>query len=55
MARRRFTGQLSASAPIFALSIPPAYVNTTAARWFWATVVPMHYVIGHYRRRLARP
>ncbi|WP_019066284.1 TMEM175 family protein [Streptomyces hokutonensis] len=54
VARRRFTTQLSASALIFALSIPLAYVNTTAAMCFWATVVPMHYVIGHYRRRLAR-
>ncbi|MGX9887651.1 TMEM175 family protein [Streptomyces sp. NPDC002276] len=55
LARRRFTTQLGTSALIFALSIPLAFVDTTAAMWFWATLVPVHYLIGHYRRRLARP
>ncbi|WP_262058593.1 TMEM175 family protein [Streptomyces sp. STR69] len=55
LARRRFTAQLGASALVFALSIPLAYVNTTAAMCFWVTLVPTHYLIGHYWRRLPRP
>ncbi|MFE2420165.1 TMEM175 family protein [Streptomyces hokutonensis] len=55
VARRRFTVQLGTSALVFALSIPLAYINTTAAMCFWVTIVPTHYLIGHYWRRLPRP
>ncbi|MFF1713132.1 TMEM175 family protein [Streptomyces sp. NPDC058268] len=51
MARRRFTAQLGSSVLIFGLSIPLAFVSTEAAMWFWLTLIPAHYVLGHYRRR----
>lgn len=51
MARRRFTAQLGSSVLIFGLSVPLAFVSTKAAMWFWLTLVPAHYVLGHYRRR----
>ncbi len=54
-ARRRFTAQLASSVLVFGLSIPLAFVNTEAAMWFWIALVPAHYVIGHYRRRLPQP
>jgi hypothetical protein len=52
VARRRFTAQLGTSALVFALSIPLAFVDTTAAMCFWITLAPTHYLIGHYWRRL---
>jgi uncharacterized membrane protein len=51
-ARRRFTAQLGSSVLIFGLSIPLAFVNTGAAMWFWLTLIPAHYVLGRYPRRL---
>ncbi|WP_369243615.1 TMEM175 family protein [Streptomyces sp. R41] len=51
VARRRFTAQLGSSVLIFGLSIPVAFVNTEAAMWFWLTLIPAHYVLGHYRPR----
>ncbi|MGW6202649.1 TMEM175 family protein [Streptomyces sp. NPDC055089] len=52
VARRRFTAQLVSSVLIFGLSIPLAFVNTEGAMWFWLTLIPAHYVLGHYWRRL---
>jgi uncharacterized membrane protein len=54
-ARRRFTAQLASSVLVFGLSIPLAFVNTEAAMWFWIALVPAHYAIGHYHRRLPQP
>ncbi|MFF1676748.1 TMEM175 family protein [Streptomyces sp. NPDC058256] len=51
-ARRRFTAQLGSSALIFTLSVPLAYINPEAAMWFWLTLIPAHYVLGHYFNRL---
>lgn len=51
VARRRFTAQLGASVLVFGLSIPLAFVNTEAAMWFWLTLIPAHYVLGHPLRR----
>ncbi|MFD4413749.1 transposase family protein [Streptomyces sp. NPDC058476] len=51
-ARRRFTAQLGSSVLIFGLSAPLAFVNTEAAMWFWLTLIPAHYVLGHYPREL---
>lgn len=53
--RRRFTVQLASSVLVFGLSIPLAYVDTTAAMWFWITIVPAHLVLGHYPRRRPQP
>ncbi|MFI6464960.1 hypothetical protein [Streptomyces sp. NPDC050538] len=39
---------------MFGLSIPLAYVDTTAAMWFWITIVPAHYALGHFRHRPAQ-
>ncbi|MER5893916.1 TMEM175 family protein [Streptomyces sp. NPDC001876] len=50
--RRRFTAQLVSSVLIFGLSVPLAFVNTEGAMWFWLTLIPAHYVLGHYRHRL---
>ncbi|MBK3576926.1 DUF1211 domain-containing protein [Streptomyces sp. MBT65] len=54
VARRRFTAQLGSSVLVFGLSIPLAFVNTQAAMWFWVTLVPAHYVLGRFPRRLPR-
>ncbi|MET8517734.1 hypothetical protein ABZV45_41145, partial [Streptomyces sp. NPDC005077] len=51
-ARRRFTAQLGSSVLIFGLSVPLAFVNTAAAMWFWLTLIPAHYILGHHPRRL---
>ncbi|MFD4561234.1 TMEM175 family protein [Streptomyces sp. NPDC058469] len=51
-ARRHFTAQLGSSVLIFGLSIPLAFVNTEAAMWFWLTLIPAHYILGHRLRRL---
>ncbi|MET8422190.1 TMEM175 family protein [Streptomyces sp. NPDC005134] len=51
-ARRRFTAQLGSSVLIFGLSVPLAFVNTAAAMWFWLTLIPAHYILGHHSRRL---
>jgi uncharacterized membrane protein len=51
-ARRRFTAQLGVSVLIFGLSIPLAFVDTAAAMWFWLTLIPAQYLLGHYPRRL---
>jgi uncharacterized membrane protein len=51
-ARRRFTAQLGASVLIFGLSIPLAFVNTAGAMWFWLTLIPAQYILGHHPRRL---
>uniref|UniRef100_A0AAU3GRV9 TMEM175 family protein n=1 Tax=Streptomyces sp. NBC_01401 TaxID=2903854 RepID=A0AAU3GRV9_9ACTN len=51
-ARRRFTAQLASSVLIFGLSVPLAFVSTQGAMWFWLTLIPAHYVLGHYRHRL---
>ncbi|MBT2229342.1 TMEM175 family protein [Nonomuraea sp. NEAU-A123] len=53
-ARRRFTAQLASSVLIFGLSIPLAFVNTKAAMWFWLTLIPAHYLLGHHLRRLSQ-
>lgn len=50
-ARRGFTAQLGSSVLIFGLSVPLAFVNTAAAMWFWITLIPAHYILGHYHRR----
>lgn len=52
VARRRFTARLGASVLVFGLSVPLAFVDPAAAMWFWLTLVPVHYVIGHHVRRL---
>jgi len=39
---------------VFGLSIPLAFIDAEAAMWFWITLVPAHYVIGHHRRRLTQ-
>ncbi|MFF1920408.1 TMEM175 family protein [Streptomyces sp. NPDC058221] len=52
VARRRFTAQLASSVLVFGLSVPLAFVNTQGAMWFWLTLIPAHYVLGHYRHRL---
>lgn len=51
-ARRLFTVQLGSSVLIFGLSVPLAFVNTEAAMWFWLTLIPAHYILGHHLRRL---
>ncbi|MET7436257.1 TMEM175 family protein [Streptomyces sp. NPDC004082] len=51
VARRRFTAQLSSSVLIFGLSVPIAFANTQGAMWFWLTLIPAHYVLGHPWRR----
>ena len=50
-ARRRFTAQLGSNVVIFGLSIPLAFVSTNAAMWFWLTLIPAHYLLGHHPRR----
>jgi len=50
--RRRFTAQLGSSVLIFGLSVPMAFINTEAAMWFWLTLIPAHYILGHHPRRL---
>ncbi|MEW1698986.1 TMEM175 family protein [Streptomyces sp. NPDC091278] len=52
MARRRLTAQLGSRVLIFCLSIPLAFVSTTAAMWFWLTLVPAHHVLARHRLRL---
>ncbi|MGW3283029.1 TMEM175 family protein [Streptomyces sp. NPDC001002] len=52
VARRRLAAQLGSSVLIFGLSIPLAFLNTDAAMWFWITLVPTHFVLGRFPRRL---
>lgn len=52
VARRRFTAQLVSSVLVFGLSVPLAFIKTEAAMWFWLTLIPAHYVLGHYRHRV---
>ncbi|MET7683461.1 TMEM175 family protein [Streptomyces sp. NPDC005423] len=48
--RRRFTARLTADVLVFLLSVPLAFLDTTAAMWFWLALLPVQYLL-----RLSRP